>query len=85
MGLNPHECLAFEDSHNGLISANKAGLQTLITINDYTQDQDFSGAMVVLDHMGDPGLPFTVLAGEVGWTIYLDMDLVQHLHRKHVR
>lgn len=80
MGLRPQDCLAFEDSQNGLISARKAGLETLITINDYTQDHDFRDALVVLDCLGDPGLPFQVLQGQVGWTIYVDLDLLHQLH-----
>ena len=82
MRLAPEDCIAFEDSRNGLISADKANLKTIVTINDYTKDQSFEGAVVVLDHLGDPGLPFTVLAGEVGWTTYMDMELVQYLYRR---
>lgn len=56
-------CLAFEDSGNGLRAAHAAGLKTVVTINDYTRDHDFSGAAAVLDHLGEPGQPATVLAG----------------------
>lgn len=82
MGLTAAQCIAFEDSDNGLKSAMQAGLKTVITVNDYTRNQDFSGALLVLDHLGEPGLPFTVLAGDTGWTTYLDMDLVQGLHQQ---
>lgn len=82
MGLKPWECIAFEDSHNGLVSARKANLETIITVNDYTSDHDFTGALLVLDSFGDPGLPYQVLQGEVGWTTYLDLDLVQQLHAR---
>jgi HAD superfamily hydrolase (TIGR01509 family) len=82
MNLRPEECIAFEDSYNGLVSARKAGLKTIITINDYTRDHDFSEAAVVLDHLGDPGIPFTVLTGEVGQAIYVDLDLVERLYQK---
>ena len=46
--LAPGDCLAIEDSANGLKSARAAGIPTLITRNDYTDDQDFSGAAAVL-------------------------------------
>jgi HAD superfamily hydrolase (TIGR01509 family) len=82
MGLPPQACLAFEDSYNGLVSARDAGLSTVITINDYTKDQDFTGALVVLDSLGDVGQPFTVLQGQVGWKISLDLDLVYQLHQQ---
>ena len=42
------QCLAFEDSGNGLKSALKAGLATIITPNNFTADHDFTGALRVL-------------------------------------
>ncbi len=80
MGLHPQNCIAFEDSYNGLRSSLQAGLKTIITLNDYTRDHDFAEATVVLDNMGEPDLPFTVYTGQVGWTTYLDMNLVRYLH-----
>jgi HAD superfamily hydrolase (TIGR01509 family) len=63
LGLAPAQCLAFEDSENGLRSARAAGLQTVITVNDYTHAHDFRGAAIVLDHLGAPDQAFEVLAG----------------------
>jgi len=85
MGLKPWDCIAFEDSQNGLISARKANLETIITINDYTKDHNFADALVVLDSFGDPGLPYRVLQGQVGWTTYLDLDLIRQLHAQPIR
>ena len=48
LGLAARQCLAVEDSANGLRAASAAGLATLITPNAYTQHQDFSGACQVL-------------------------------------
>ncbi len=53
LALNADDCLAIEDSENGLLSATAAGLRTLITLNDYTRSQDFSAALLVLDHLGN--------------------------------
>jgi HAD superfamily hydrolase (TIGR01509 family) len=64
LGLPPERCLAFEDSENGLRAARGAGLTTVITINDYTRAQDFTGAALVLDQLGEPHQPFTVLAAQ---------------------
>jgi len=61
--LAPQACIAIEDSHNGLLAAQAAGVEALVTVNAYTADHDFSGAAAVLDHLGEPGLPCTVLAG----------------------
>ncbi|MHB8454479.1 MAG: HAD family hydrolase [Acidiferrobacterales bacterium] len=61
MGVSTHECLAIEDSENGLRSARGAGLKTVITVNDYTRMHDFEGAALVLDSLGEPKQPFTVI------------------------
>lgn len=48
--------LAVEDSQNGLRAALAAGLRCVVVTNDYTRDQDFTGAQAVLSE-------FPVLAG----------------------
>lgn len=50
--LKPAQCLAFEDSNNGLRSATAAGLATLITPTRYTAHHDFTGAMRVVPDLG---------------------------------
>jgi beta-phosphoglucomutase-like phosphatase (HAD superfamily) len=61
--LAPHECLALEDSAAGLRAALAAGIPTVITANDYTREQDFSGALAVLTDFGESSDPALVLAG----------------------
>jgi HAD superfamily hydrolase (TIGR01509 family) len=78
MQLDPARCLAFEDSEAGLRSAQQAGLATVITVNDYTQHQDFAEAAIVLNHLGEPDLPFTVIQGQAQQS-YFDLGLVQAL------
>jgi beta-phosphoglucomutase-like phosphatase (HAD superfamily) len=57
--------IAFEDSHNGIVSSSDANLKTLITVNEYTKTHQFDGAMAVLNHLGEPNnKPFTMLSGE---------------------
>lgn len=62
LGLPATACLAIEDSDNGLRAARGAGLATVITANDYTRGQDFSGAVAVL-----PDLAGTTLADLQRW------------------
>ncbi len=83
MGLPPGDCLAFEDSENGLRAARGAGLKTVITVNDYTGEHDFTGAVLVLDHLGDPGQPFTRQSGPAVETEggVFDLALAQRLHQ----
>ena len=45
------QCLAFEDSANGLRAATGAGLATVITPTQFTADHDFSGALKVLPNL----------------------------------
>lgn len=61
LGLSADECLAFEDSENGIRASQGAGLRTLVTINDYTRDHDFTGALAVLSDLGEADAPFTRL------------------------
>ena len=83
MQLKPGECMAFEDSENGLISASAAKLRTIITINGYTRSHRFDGATIVLDQMGEDNAPFTVLSKTpVNGARYLSLDLVRRLHER---
>lgn len=82
LGLPAADCLAIEDTESGLASARAAGLKTLITVNSTTRGQDFSGAAVVLDGLGEPGAPFTVLAGDAGDARWVDVAFLRWLHRQ---
>lgn len=77
--LSAAHCIAFEDSENGIRSAQGAGLKTLVTVNDYTVDHDFAGAVLVVDHLGEPDAPFTILAGASKGATMVDMDLLSKL------
>jgi len=82
MGLSPEQCLAFEDSENGICSTNAAQLKTVITINDYTRSHDFNGAALVIDQLGEPGEPFSVITGDVGQHRYFDVALAREIHQR---
>ncbi len=81
LGLSAAECIAFEDSRNGILSSLGANLTTIITINGYTRDDDFSGAVVVLDQLGEPDQPCQVLEGSMG-SSYVDIAAVKALHNQ---
>jgi len=80
MDVSADECLAFEDSENGLHSARGAGLETLITINEYTKDHDFTDAAMVVDSLGEPDVPMKVLAGMAYGKPCIDIDCLHKLH-----
>jgi HAD superfamily hydrolase (TIGR01509 family) len=66
MGWDAVDCLAFEDSYNGVRSALGAGLPVIITITDYTRDDNFNGADLVLSRLGDPDHPAEVINDSKG-------------------
>ncbi|NNL06406.1 MAG: HAD family hydrolase [Gammaproteobacteria bacterium] len=82
MSLDPGGCLAFEDSHNGILSSLGAGIPTIIAVNGYTHNHDFSGALLVLDNLGEPDQPFTTLQGKANNHTYVDCALLKDLHNK---
>ncbi|MDH5394034.1 MAG: HAD family hydrolase [Gammaproteobacteria bacterium] len=80
MKLDAADCLAFEDSENGIKSSQGAHLKTIITVNDYTLSHDFSGAAIVLDNLGEPGQPFSVMAGDANGKTYVDLEMLTQIH-----
>jgi HAD superfamily hydrolase (TIGR01509 family) len=80
--LEAPQCLAFEDSENGILASRGADLTTLVTVNDYTHDHAFDGAAIVLDSLGEPDAPFTVLQGEADDFRYVEVDFLKYLHQR---
>lgn len=80
MRLDAADCLALEDSENGVLASTGAKLKTLVTVNDYTLDHDFPGVVAVLSDLGEPGLPFRVLRGEAPGQQCVDLDLLRYWH-----
>jgi len=80
MDIDAADCLAFEDSENGILSSQGADLKTIITVNDYTLDHDFSGAAVVLDNLGEPEQAFNVIAGNAGDHSFISLESLTSIH-----
>jgi len=80
LGLQASSCLAIEDSESGLASAMAAGLLTVVTVNESTRHQDFTGAAIVLDQLGEPDNGFRVLAGDAGGATLVDVGFLQRVH-----
>ena len=74
------QVIAFEDSVHGLHSAQGAGIdRVIVTVNGYTQDQDFAGATVVLESLGEPAAPARDLAGRALPSGIVDLGYLQGL------
>lgn len=79
LGVGPAACLVIEDSQNGLRAALGAGLKTVITVSQYTRGHDFSGASLVVDHLGEPDAPATASRGSLGASRCIDLCLLEGL------
>ena len=53
--LDASDCVAIEDSGNGLIAASRAGIPVLITRSMFFRDDDFGAAHAVLDDLSELG------------------------------
>jgi beta-phosphoglucomutase-like phosphatase (HAD superfamily) len=79
LGLSAEECLAVEDSRNGLRAALGADLATLVTRSDYTAGDDFTGARMVVSDLGEPDAPMQVIAGDAGQFPCVSVALLKQL------
>lgn len=80
LGLPAGACLAMEDSRNGLVSAKAAGLETLITINTYTEQQNFTEALAVVSDLGEADQPMQWLKGGLNGDSCVTVTALQTLH-----
>lgn len=79
LGLSADNCIAIEDTQNGNLAALGAGLKTIITTHSYTIDNDFTGASLVLNHLGEPDTPFLKTQGNDFGQSYIDIDLLNKI------
>jgi HAD superfamily hydrolase (TIGR01509 family) len=82
LGLGAEECLAVEDSANGVRSSCAAGIPTIVTSNFYTEDDDFSGAISVFNHLGEVDLACDTLSGKTIANSYINVDVLKQLHEQ---
>ena len=79
MNIQAKDSIVFEDSHHGLQAALQVGLKTIVTVNEYTKNQDFTGATLVLNHLGEPEQPFTVIFGDGKGKTYVDINFIDDI------
>lgn len=57
MQLEKSQCVIVEDSFIGLGAAKAAGIKCIVTKSSYTKNEDFTGADIIVDELGDdPGV-----------------------------
>lgn len=80
LGLPRVAIAVVEDSRQGLLAAVEAGLTTVVTVNEFTRDEGFDEAALVVTSLGDPdGERMTVLADPLGvrpgdWLTLADVE-----------
>ncbi|HIF52287.1 MAG TPA: HAD family hydrolase [Thiotrichaceae bacterium] len=79
LGLEAESCVAIEDTQNGNLAALAAGLKTIITTHAYTIDNDFTGASIVANHLGEPDQPYTKSQGIDYDKSYVDIKLLNNI------
>jgi HAD superfamily hydrolase (TIGR01509 family) len=57
LGVARDQCVAVEDSANGLAAAKAAGLFTLVTPSYWTHKEDLSSSDLLVPHLGSPERP----------------------------
>ena len=82
MELSREECVAFEDSELGLKSSSATGLRTIVTLSEYTKAQNFDGAMVVLDQLGDENNPFEIVKGRPTRHRFVSVEYIKELYEQ---
>lgn len=80
LGLKAENCLAIEDTGNGNLAALAAGIKTVITTHPLTVDNDFAGASLVVNHLGEPDKPFRLTAGLAYGRHFVDFALLKMIH-----
>ena len=83
LGIKADDCIAIEDTGNGNLAALAAGIKTVITTHPLTIDNDFAGASLVVNHLGEPDNPFWVAAGKSFGHNHVDLALLKTLHASH--
>ncbi|MBS0018132.1 MAG: HAD family hydrolase [Arthrospira sp. SH-MAG29] len=81
LGLTATDCVAIEDSRQGLLAARAVGLTTIVTVNNYTKNEDFLGASLVINHLGEPDLSCEAIAGTALNSGYVSLDLLRYIHQ----
>ena len=62
LGISPGEGLVMEDSRNGLLAAQAAGIRCVVTLSSYTLEEDMTEALLVVSDLGEPDAPMQILA-----------------------
>jgi len=79
LGLPAEQCLAIEDSENGVRSAVAASVPVTVVLSEYSQGHNLDGARLIVDQWGNPGEPFSVIEGSAGDHDHVNLALLREI------
>lgn len=79
LAVSPDAAIAIEDTENGNLAAQAAGLNCVITTHYFTRNGYFPGAALVVDHLGEPDHAFHPMKGECWDAQYVDVALLRQI------
>jgi HAD superfamily hydrolase (TIGR01509 family) len=79
LGVEADDAIALEDTVNGNRAAIAAGMKTVVTTHRFTRQGDFTGAGLVVSHLGEPDKPFQLFRGSAQGARYVDLSLLRRL------
>lgn len=80
LALEPENCLAIEDSRNGVLAAQAAGIPTLVTECAWTVGEQYADVLAVLSDLGEPGRPHEMVQGPADAIGYVDAVVLRRWH-----
>lgn len=79
LGINPANCIAIEDTYSGNRAVLAAGIKSVITTHALTTNEDFSGADLVVDHLGEPDKSFIAASGNTFNASYVNIGVLEKI------
>ncbi len=77
--LSSQSCIAIEDSPRGVESALNANIKVIVTPSDYTTDEIFKNADLVVSHLGELNQPLKKISGKIKVSKVVDLALLREI------
>lgn len=82
LGRQGSECIAFEDSRNGLLAARAAGIPVVITPNPFTATHCFDEALMIVPDLGEPPEAPATGRAEAHGQDWIDLAALRERHAR---
>jgi len=82
LSLAAPEVLVIEDSGVGCIAAARLGLTVIATPSQYTCQDQFRAADLVISDLGHPAAPFSIIKGDASGAGHVTLETLRHWHNR---